>query len=1221
MYNPFRSRSTDPGRIHEDDIEKALSQFCAPPAFDRKTRCQPSISDSTFKRISELLNHLQAHHHARGWSDRPRTYTVLRNIKRLDLFQPFIDLGLNDIAFPYTIEKIPDLIQDDLKDRFLRHQRYILTTASHLENGQHALTKNGDDLFRLVRHLGRGNFGSVDLVWSRMSFREYARKQFLRKTSSKADQKILKNFESELTNLKRLSHEHLVRVVGSYTDQRSVAFLMEPVADMNLLTFLENFNRNREGWSPSLRSYFGCLANAVGYLHTQRIRHRDLKPANILVKDFKVYIADFGTARDWSLALNDTTTDNGIPVTAPYVAPEVAHRSPRNSAADMWSLGVVFLEMVTVLRGQSLPKMRRFIANHGTRHPYVHSNGPATTQWFEELRLNGQGPVSDNEPLSWIKDLTQLEPQRRPKPWALTSQIRSSFSSTAFIGICCADEDEIHDYPSPPLTANSEEEAPLQEQLEALGFFTKPHGSLMQPQKQSSLEQWRDHVLPDTPSPYTMTLWDDSVFDEPYEMFEDESVEARDFTVIQGGYGSSTGETRDHTIIESCYGYEIAEDDSDDEKKTEENGYEIIEDSSGSERTVCPSSPQLRAESLAPLNGENGLQYNLLPLGSLSPTAIIEQLDSVPELPELPELPEPLESVPSRVATTASSVPLVTGAGSNVHDSYCLPWDPLPSEPATKADPTKAEGTKAKATKSKGTKAEGTKAEGTQAEATKAEGTKAEGTKAEGTKAEGTQAKATKSKGNKAEGTKAEGTQAEATKAEGTKAEGTKAEATKAEGTKAEGTKAEGTKADPTRAEGTIADPARADPTIAEGTTEGRTKADRTKADRTKAGRTKADRSVSFKDNPVRLENGEALTADNLSRLATGTTDASTGRPRRKDLEYDTKPKMTAGFYMQEVWEAASTIQTSVLDAKTQKAFARLGPGIVWQDRTQHLVESYASQGKAAAVRELLRAGCNPGTRQKPRWKPLIAAIRAGTQRHNKVVKILLDHGADVNAKHPATGKTSLHFAIENPFFPGYTSIIRILLEHGADANALDKNKDSPLLQILYGGYKALEKHKRDALACLLQDHIDVDVNVTPLGTLDMPIHLAVRRRDAIAVAILIHRGSRVNDANSTGLTPLRIASSSWSETSPEDDIEVLKYLLLGGASVNEATGDAQHTVLEMAARQGCVQAVNLLLSNATGPQVPQMCQAAAKAAKANKSRMSDASYKAIRGALKSAQA
>ncbi|KAI4218260.1 MAG: hypothetical protein L6R36_009048, partial [Xanthoria steineri] len=1038
---------------------------------------------------------------------------------------------------------------------------------------------------------------SVDLVWSRMSFREYARKQFLRKRSSMADQKILRNFESELTNLKRLSHQHLVKVVGSYTDQRSVAFLMEPVADMNLATFLEGFNRNREGWSPSLRSYFGCLANAVGYLHTQRIRHRDLKPANILVKDFRVYIADFGTARDWSLAL-DTTMDSGVPTTAPYMAPEVAHRSPKNSAADMWSLGVVFLDMVTVLRGQSLPKMRRFIANHGTRHPYVHGNGPATTQWFEELRLNGNGPASDNEPLSWIKDLTQLEPRRRPKPWALTDQIRSSISSTAFIGICCAEADDIRDYPSPPSTANSEEDAPLQEQLEALGFSTKCEPRI-QPQKQSSLEQWRDDVFFNTPSPYTMTLWDDRVSHEPYEIFEDESVEEKDFIVIQGGSGSNTGETRDPTIIESRYGYEIVEDDSDDEKNIEENEYEVIEDSSGSERTVCPSSPQLQAESLAPLNAEIGLQYNSLPLGSLSRTSIIQQLDSIPDLPDLPDLLEPLEPVSLGSATTASSATPLPIAVSTVPISHGLPWYPTPSEPpaTTKADRIRAEGTEAESTQAGGTKGEGTNVEDTKAMATKVKATKAKGTttkatRAEGPKTEGPIPSAARVAGSGvisqnsaawrpvvAEEGIAEGPIVESPRAEGPKAEGPKVEDPKVDGPKAKGNKAKGTNVE-------------------------ESKADLRRAHRTKADHTKADRTVSFKDNPVLLENSKALTADNLSRLASGTTEAPTVQTDRRRL-----------------WEAASTTQTSVLDAKTQKAFARLGPGIVWQDRTQQLVESYAKQGKAAAVRELLRAGCNPGTRQKPRWQPLIVAIRAGTQRHNKVVRVLLDHGADVNVKHPFTGKTALHFAIENPFFPGYTNIIRILLEHGADANALDKNRDSPLLQILYGGYKALEKHKRDALACLLQDHIDVDVNVTPLGTLDMPIHLAVRRRDAIAVAILIHRGSRVNDANSTGLTPLRIAASSWSETSPADDMEVLKHLLLGGASLNEATGDAQHKVLEMAARQGCVQAVKLLLSHDTGPLVPQICQAAVEAATANISKMSETSYNAIQIALDSAQA
>ncbi|KAL8812321.1 MAG: hypothetical protein Q9200_001127 [Gallowayella weberi] len=1129
MYNPFRQRNNDPSRIQVGDIEKALSQLCAPPATDKKTGSRSSISDTTFKRIAELLNHLEAHQSSHGWRDRPRTYTVLRNIDRLDLFPQFIDHGLSDISFPYTIEKLPDLIQEDsLKDKFLRHQKYILTDASQLEDGVHALTKNGDDLYSLIRHLGRGGQG--------------------------ADQAILKNFENELTNLKRLSHQHLVKVVGSYTDQKSVAFLMEPVADMNLLIFLENFSQDRNVMSPSLRSYFGCLANAVGYLHTKRIKHRDLKPENILIKDYKIYIADFGTAQDWSHATSDTTADSGVPITARYMAPEVARRSPRNSAADMWSLGVVYLEMVTVLRGQSLHKMRKFIANHGTKHPYVFGNGAATTQWFEELRLNGQGPVSDNEPLSWIKDLTQLEPQRRPKPWALTGQIRSSASSTAFIGICCAEEDEIHDYPSPPSSAGSEEEVPLQQQLEALGIFERPHGSFLQPQKQSSLELWRAGVSCGTAA-YEMSLVGGGVFNEPSEMSETEFVGSQNFISIP--HIGERYSTSDHNIVENCYGYDIAEDDSDDEHKMEENGYAISEDSSGSGSTARPMSSQLPAGRPFPSTSKARVQQDTPPFGFLSPSTVIEQLDSVPELPESPE------PVAAAATTFTSTSQLTTSVSSSVPTSHWLPWYSNPGETPTKAkdtvpfasasDPVLESGEALMANKSFGSNTKQMKEEN------------AFDTNESSTSDPEFMDRVMSSAG------------------------------------------APGL--DPEQGAALTADNLSKP-------------APGTEHSRFSKHPTKANRTVSFTGVPhLAQKKPRPLTADNLSKLPSSTKpspDSQLAQVGCMNKEYDSKPKMTAGYYMQEVWEAASSYQTSVLTAKTQKAFARLGPGIVWQDRTQHLVESYAKQGKAAAVRELLRAGCNPGTIKKPRWKPLIMAIKAGTQRHNKVVKVLLDHGADVNVRDPVTGKTSLHLAIENPFFPGYTNIIRILLEHGADANALDKNKDSPLLQILYGGYKPLEKHKRDALACLLQDHIDVDVNVMPLGTLDMPIHLAVRRRDAIAVAILIHRGSRVTTANSTGLTPLQIAASTWSETISEDDIEVLKHLLLGGATI---TGEKQHTVLEMAARQGCVRAVKLLLNNQSGAKVTKLCRSAAKAATANKSKMRKASYNAMMQILESAKA
>ena len=77
--------------------------------------------------------------------------------------QAFIAQGLKDYAFPYSFEKLPDILRDDVtKDRFMSAQKDVLTEATQLESGAegiHAYTKNGDDLYYVIRHLGSGGYG------------------------------------------------------------------------------------------------------------------------------------------------------------------------------------------------------------------------------------------------------------------------------------------------------------------------------------------------------------------------------------------------------------------------------------------------------------------------------------------------------------------------------------------------------------------------------------------------------------------------------------------------------------------------------------------------------------------------------------------------------------------------------------------------------------------------------------------------------------------------------------------------------------------------------------------------------------------------------------------------------------------------------------------------------------------------------------------------------
>ena len=97
-----------------------------------------------------------------------------------------------------------------------------------------------------------------------------------------------------------------------------------------------------------LPNWFGCLASGLEYIHSNYIRHADIKPANILVSSSSgILFADFGISRELTDAA--TTTASVSPMTPMYAAPEVANHQRHGRKADIFSLGLVFLEMCLVM--------------------------------------------------------------------------------------------------------------------------------------------------------------------------------------------------------------------------------------------------------------------------------------------------------------------------------------------------------------------------------------------------------------------------------------------------------------------------------------------------------------------------------------------------------------------------------------------------------------------------------------------------------------------------------------------------------------------------------------------------------------------------------------------------------------------------------------------------------------------------------------------------------
>ncbi|OCK97560.1 kinase-like protein [Cenococcum geophilum 1.58] len=398
-------------------------------------------NDLEINQISSLLKYSNPR-----WGQVPRTYTILRIIGRLNLLDNFIDLGFSDHWFPVTERTLPHRLSPSLRSKFVNTQNLVLTKSmdpERGEKGQHCyFQRNEAPPFERKEVLGSGGFGQVDRVLSLISFKEYARKQVPRSSAfSRRRMQDMKLFIAEIEILKRLKHRHVVEFVGSYTDSRYIGLIISPVAEMDLSTYLARINRSKY---PELRTFFGCLARALEFLHEQNIRHKDIKPGNILVDRGSVLFTDFGLSHDFTDADGSTTASMVNGMTPRYCAPEVAMQEPRNTSSDIWSMGVVFLEMIVILKGETAGYLNKFFNEHGSQQAFVRTNPDALYELIAELEE--KGTTSDNKALVWIQHMLLIERQLRPTAASLIASItlasKDSEESASFCGICCLSPDD-----------------------------------------------------------------------------------------------------------------------------------------------------------------------------------------------------------------------------------------------------------------------------------------------------------------------------------------------------------------------------------------------------------------------------------------------------------------------------------------------------------------------------------------------------------------------------------------------------------------------------------------------------------------------------------------------------------------------------------------------------------------------------------------------------------
>ncbi|GKT91435.1 serine/threonine kinase [Colletotrichum tofieldiae] len=299
--------------------------------------------------------------------------------------------------------------------------------------------------------LGMGTFGRVERV-------AYRTVRLARKWIKPQRNQTFHTLRREALAMERLDHDHIVKLVGTYTfKQRELYLLIWPVAVCNLDELLTDLADLRSGQGDRedilkrleelditdlslvesggrhgpaeaskarcplnfLQRIMGCVAQAVTHCHASKVRHLDLKPSNILLNPDKVYLADFGIARDFQD--QDNTATMGLHGTPKWRPPEAyVPEEYSTQCADIYCLGLVYLNIATLVYhgdlddfhsvvGDLLPHSR---AEKLRAHQQTLALHALATQHFHDVK---RPTVAPRHILGLIGKMVSSDPKARPR--------------------------------------------------------------------------------------------------------------------------------------------------------------------------------------------------------------------------------------------------------------------------------------------------------------------------------------------------------------------------------------------------------------------------------------------------------------------------------------------------------------------------------------------------------------------------------------------------------------------------------------------------------------------------------------------------------------------------------------------------------------------------------------------------------------------------------------
>ncbi|KAL2462698.1 G-type lectin S-receptor-like serine/threonine-protein kinase CES [Forsythia ovata] len=231
--------------------------------------------------------------------------------------------------------------------------------------------------------LGEGGFGPV-YKGELPGGQEIAIKRL-----SRSSGQGLAEFKNEILLIAKLQHTNLVRLLGSCIQGEEKILVYEYMPNKSLDFFLfDSSRRELLNWTNRMKIIEG-VAQGLLYLHKYsrlRVIHRDLKASNILLDhNMNPKISDFGMARIFGVQQTEANTKR-IVGTFGYMSPEYALKGIVSMKTDVFSFGVLLLEIVSGKRNHSC---------YPSEHPF-NLIGLAWQLWMEKRVLELMYSILDD---------------------------------------------------------------------------------------------------------------------------------------------------------------------------------------------------------------------------------------------------------------------------------------------------------------------------------------------------------------------------------------------------------------------------------------------------------------------------------------------------------------------------------------------------------------------------------------------------------------------------------------------------------------------------------------------------------------------------------------------------------------------------------------------------------------------------------------------------------